>query len=107
MSDADDDYWPEGEDIIIDGCRLVCTCGACPEQYDVFDEKTNQQIGYLRLRHGVFRADVPYCVRTDVPDCGGKTVYRSETKGDGVFDDDERMPELTKAITAIKAAQST
>lgn len=97
MIDDDDDYWPEGKDIVIDGCRLVCTCGACPEQYDVFNEKTNQQIGYLRLRHGSFRADVP--------DCGGETVYHAETKGDGVFDDDERMPELTKAIAAIKAAQ--
>jgi hypothetical protein len=29
-------------------------------------------------------------------------VYESETKGDGVFEDDERMPELRKAIEAIK-----
>jgi len=80
-------------DIDIDGLRLVCTCSACPEQYDVFD-KNNDQVGYLRLRHGYFRADVP--------DCGGETVYESETKGDGIFDDDERLFELTKAVKAIK-----
>lgn len=28
--------WPK--DQVIDGLKLVCTCVACPEQYDVFDE---------------------------------------------------------------------
>lgn len=78
----------------IDGLKLVCTCGACPEQYDVFDAQ-GKQVGYLRLRHGHFRADYP--------DCGGETVYESDTKGDGVFDDEERMVEIKKAIAAIKA----
>jgi len=79
-------------DIDIDGLRLVCTCGACPEQYDVFDGDV--QVGYLRLRHGWFRADVPVA--------GGETVYESYPKGDGIFEDDERLIELTKAIKAIK-----
>ena len=39
----------------INGYRLILTCGACPEQYDVFDG--DRQVGYLRLRHGHFRAD--------------------------------------------------
>lgn len=87
-------YGTSDTDIIIDGCRLICTCSACPEQYDVFDNN-GVQIGYLRLRHGYFRADVP--------DCGGETVYTTNTKGDGVFDDDdERRLELTRAIAAIK-----
>lgn len=76
----------------IRGYRLVCTSTACPEQYDVVfpDGRT---AGYLRLRHGSFRADVPYC--------GGDTVYSSYTKGDGVFEDDERLSELENAVAAI------
>lgn len=27
------------------------TCGACPEQYDVYD-MSNKQVGYVRLRWG-------------------------------------------------------
>lgn len=81
------------DEIIIDGLRLELTCGACPEQYDVFDG-TGKQVGYLRLRHGYFRVDVP--------DCGGETVYEALPKGDGIFDDDERYHYLTEAIVAIK-----
>jgi hypothetical protein len=79
-------------DCEIDGFKLVCTSIACPEQYDVFDGDT--QIGYLRLRHGFFRADYPHC--------GGVTVYESNTRGDGIFDDDERQSELQNAIAALK-----
>ena len=91
-------YGTREDDIIIDNCRLICTSIACPEQYDVFDEKTKQQVGYLRLRGGLFRADAP--------ECGGDTVYESNPAGDGIFDDDERLPELTKAIAAIRRAYS-
>jgi len=80
--------WPA--DIELNGYTLICTCPACPEQYDVF--KGGSQVGYLRLRHGHFRADCP---------CRGETVYESDTKGDGIFDDDERLPEITKALAAI------
>jgi len=82
-------------DYEISGYFLQRTCAACPEQYDVFNSD-DEQVGYLRLRHGYFRADVP--------DCGGETVYESNPKGDGVFDDDERMQELTNAVHAIKDA---
>lgn len=85
-----DHGWPENREI--EGLKLVCTSPACPEQYDVFDAE-GKQVGYLRLRHGRFRADYP--------DCGGETVYASNTKGDGVFDREERLPELTKAIKAL------
>lgn len=84
--------WPV-EELWIDDLQLVCTCGACPEQYDVFDSK-GHQVGYFRLRWGYFRADYP--------DAGGETVYESRTIGDGVFDDDERIIELKNAIRAIK-----
>lgn len=83
-------HWPEN--IEIDGLKLVCTCVACPEQYEVFDGE--QQVGYLRLRHGYFYAACP--------DVRGERVYESQPKGDGIFDDDERMPELTAAVNAIK-----
>jgi hypothetical protein len=80
--------------VLILGCRLVLTSFACPEQYDVFEESTQQQIGYLRLRHGYFRADYL--------ECGGETVYEAQTKGDGLFDDDEREQHLNAAITALR-----
>lgn len=83
-------------EIEINGLRLVCTCSACPEQYDVFDGDT--QVGYLRLRHGWFRADVPIC--------GGEMVYDAYPRGDGAFEDDERMHYLTEAVAAIQKARS-
>jgi hypothetical protein len=101
MDDQNDKYGghtPNDEDIIIGGYRLICTCGACPEQYDVFDDSNGAQVGYLRLRHGYFRADVP--------DCGGEVVYDADTSGDGIFDPDERLPQLTAAVAAIAAARA-
>ena len=77
----------------LNGYKLVCTCPACPEQYDVYSGATGNKVGYLRLRHGQFRADVPTC--------GGETVYVSNPKGDGIFADDERLLHLEKAIAAI------
>lgn len=82
-------------DLVIDGYRLEMTSCACPEQYDVFDA-AGKQVGYLRLRHGYFRADYP--------DHGGETVYESDTNGDGIFDEDERLPELKAAIAALRNA---
>lgn len=77
--------------LIVSGCTLVLTCGACPEQYDVFFE--DFQIGYLRLRHGSFRADYP--------DYMGVSVYQAYPKGDGCFDDDERMFFLKEAVDSL------
>ncbi len=71
---------------------LKLTCGACPEQYDVF--KDDKQVGYLRLRHGFFYADHP--------DCGGERVYESEDmQGDGMFLAEERQKYLEAAIEAL------
>jgi hypothetical protein len=36
---------------------FVETCGACPEQYDVFFN--DKAIGYVRLRHGLLTVRVP------------------------------------------------
>ena len=72
--------------------RLVCTCGACPEQYNVFDGE--DYVGYMRLRHGYFYAEYL-----------GKTVYEANPRGDGIFDDEtERVFHLNSACEAIKTA---
>ena len=86
------------------GYGLLLTCTACPEQYDVtLDDVADVAsggmrpeptvVGYLRLRHGHFRAEAP--------ECGGETVYEAWPKGDGMFDDDERLRHLTSAIICI------
>jgi len=83
--------WPEEQ--LIAGWRLKCTSVACPEQYDVFDPD-GKQVGYLRLRHGCFRADYP--------EHGGETVYSALTTGDGLFDDVERETQIRAAIQALQ-----
>lgn len=98
MDEPFNGYKLSPSDILLYGCRLICTCPACPEQYEVFDEKTGEQVAYLRLRHGWFRADVP--------ECGGVTVYESHTTGDGMFDEEERMSELGAAIAAVQARRA-
>lgn len=75
------------------GYELVETCGACPEQYDVYKDK--KQVGYLRLRHGNFTVQTP--------SAGGEIVYQASPKGDGLFEDSEREYFLTEAIRAIDA----
>lgn len=79
----------------VKGYELVQTCGACPEQYDVF--KDGKQSGYLRLRHGSFT--VAY------PDCGHRIIYSANPEGDGIFEDHEREHYLNEAINAIMAAE--
>jgi hypothetical protein len=77
----------------IDGLKLVQTCGACPEQYDVLD-KDHYTVGYLRLRHGIFRVHYPHY--------SGEVIYTAYPKGDGIFESDEREFFLTEAVKAIK-----
>lgn len=78
--------------------KLVQTCSACPEQYDVFNE-AGAQVGYLRLRHGLFTASVP--------DAGGIDVYVASPNGDGVFESDERDGYIRAALAAIAAHDAT
>lgn len=91
MTDYD---WEPDDDVeyestmTYNGIRLNCTCGACPEQYDAY--KGDEEVGYLRLRHGYFRVN-----------CGDVTVYEAFPKGDGCFDDDERDYWLLEALKAI------
>lgn len=76
-----------------DDIELVMTCGACPEQYDA--KYQGKQVGYLRLRHGMFRVDAP--------DCGKQTIYEANPIGDGCFMEDERDSYLKEARAAIAA----
>lgn len=73
--------------------KLIMTCEACPEQYDVF--LNDKQVGYLRLRHGAFRCDFP--------ECGEETIYRSYPEGDGMFKDDERDEHISNALKCISS----
>lgn len=68
--------------------KLVMTCSACPEQYDVYFGE--DQIGYLRLRHGFFRAEYK-----------GEMVFSGYPNGDGCFEGEERNKWLTRACIAI------
>lgn len=66
--------------MIIEGLDFKQTCGACPEQYDVF--KGKKQVGYVRLRWGDLSCRYP--------DYEGDEIY-SESFQDawkGCFDDD-------------------
>lgn len=50
----------------INGLDFECTCFACPEQYDVYDDN-GCMVGYVRLRWGYLRCDYP--------DVGGERIY--------------------------------
>ena len=70
------------------------TSWACPEQYDVV--KGKHTVGYVRLRGGRFRVDVPRC--------GGVTVLVHEFPDDvlGRFETDAARDEwLDKAADAV------
>ena len=82
-----------GDDVFVNDYRLERTSCACPEQYSVYD-KDGIECGYLRLRHGHFRADYP--------DCGGETLFNAYPDGDGQFSSDkERAFNLKLAICSI------
>lgn len=86
--------WEYAASRAVDEFKLILTCGACPEQYDVF--KDGQKVGYLRLRHGYFAAYSP--------SYNGELVYESEPNGDGIFDDGEREDEIMNALICLRKA---
>jgi hypothetical protein len=73
------------------GLTIKLTCGACPEQYEVF--KDGVQVAYYRLRHGEFTVNFP--------DVMGEEIFSAEPNGDGTFDENERLKYLTKALRAV------
>jgi hypothetical protein len=79
----------------IKGLKFECICGACPEQYDVFDRNDNL-VGYVRLRWGYLRCDYR--------DAGGEAIYEADI-GDGwtgSFEDDaQRIEHLNNIADAI------
>jgi len=83
--------------MIIQKLNFVETCGACPEQYDVF--KGGRQVGYVRLRWGT--------VTCDFPDCRGDTIYSHSFENDGwkgnFSDDAEREKYLNEIATMLNA----
>lgn len=79
----------------IKGLNFVCTCGACPEQYEVYD-KNGRHVGYVRLRWGGLRCDYP--------DIGEETIYYASIGNGwtGCFDNDEqRMEHLNNIADKI------
>lgn len=83
--------------ITVDDVRLEMTGSGCPEQYDALVD--DQQVAYLRLRHGQFRVDYPKH-KSD----GGAVIYEGTPEGDGVFKPHERRRFLLEAKQAIVAA---
>jgi len=80
---------------------FVQTCGACPEQYDVYmDDDLKTRVAYVRLRHGLFRVDCPP---------GGESVFAAEPPGaDGIFvSDEQRQNYLALACHAILLKQAS
>jgi hypothetical protein len=96
-SEIDDEFSLKTPGQVIDGLRFHKTCGACPEQYDVYDAATGELKAYMRLRHGVFRVDVP--------DCFEETVLEATPTGaDGAFaDEEQRQHYLQRSADAINA----
>jgi hypothetical protein len=74
--------------------KLIRTCYACPEQYDVLNADTGDKIAYLRLRHGRFRMDYPW---------DGPTVFEGNPIGDGIFDsEEERAVWIGRALLKLR-----
>jgi hypothetical protein len=74
------------------GLRIELTCGACPEQYDVF--LGSQYVAYFRLRHGVFRVKENAGMDEEI-------IYEAFPNGDGCFDTVERLFYMNKALKAL------
>lgn len=86
-----------------DELRTVMTCGAFPEQYDVYDG--DKMVGYLRLRSGYFTGEA---VQGDALRWTTKPilVYRHEWPDEymGAFDSDtERDEHVAAALAAIRS----
>lgn len=79
----------------IKGLNFKCTCDACPEQYDVFDNN-EKIVGYVRLRWG--------SLTCEYPDVGGIDIYYADI-GDGFTgsfkDNHQRIEHLNNIADAI------
>lgn len=76
--------------------NFVCTCGACPEQYDVFD-KDGCRVGYVRLRRGGLSVECPYCFGVEVYYAGIGDGWAGSFKSDK-----QRRIHLNRIVERIK-----
>lgn len=68
---------------------------ACPEYYSVYNAD-GVEVGYLRLRHGQFTAQlVENGILKDL-------VYHAYPQGDGIFEPEEREFFIKEALDSIK-----
>jgi hypothetical protein len=77
--------------------ELRQTCSSCPEAYNVFHED-HGFVGYLQVRNHFFTAVYGGDSYTS------RTVYSSETRGDGCLDPHERDFHLNEGCKALKEA---
>lgn len=75
--------------------NFINTCKCCPEQYDVYDEDNNQ-VAYVRLRHGY--------LSVRCPDADSPEIYGTYgVKGSGEFyDAKERAYFIAEIAKKIK-----
>lgn len=79
----------------IKGLIFNRTCGACPEQYDVFNDN-GHIVGYVRLRYGNLICEYPSVF--------GKCIYHASIGGGwtGCFENEEqRMEHLNNIADKI------
>lgn len=90
LSDLADKFFSQFDNDI----KLIKTCDAYPEQYDAFYE--GKQVGYLRVRHGIFQVFYPDANSEEV-------IFETQTIKNGEFEDNERIYCLEDAKKAIIA----
>lgn len=79
--------------VIPEPYRVVLTCSACPEQWEIFID--DRQVGYLRCRHSKWRLDAP--------ECGGETLISEPwhpERGEYESDFGEERPAVFRRVFA-------
>lgn len=77
--------------MVIKELNFIEICSACPERYDVKDDKGNM-VGYVRLRHGELTCDYP--------DVSGELIYFKYFDNDrmGCFESEEQCKNYLSVI---------
>jgi hypothetical protein len=88
------------ESFNFEGLRVVRSSYACPESYKVYEQ--DNLVGFLRLRHGVFRVDYyPLQLHKVGVEDSRETLYEEFVNSDGIFDDAERKIKVPFALELI------
>ena len=77
------DYSYKTKEINIKKYKIIRSCGACPEQYDII--LNNKFIAFIRLRHGILTCENPEQT---------KIYYKDNINYDGSFWDNKKDREL-------------